>query len=132
MHRSCLPATVLLYSLLVQKFLNLPCMCILSLSGDPLPLQFPISIYAIFQVATMGYHQSMCGRSYELLLVPGHNSSQVVVVGVVAVRVKECASSSSNSCSWGSKCLQLISTPLAVWPSRFLPLVSDCMWFYGG
>lgn len=56
----------------------------------------------------------MCGRSYELLLVLGHSSSRVVVVGVVvvAVRVKECGNS-SNSYSWGNKYLQLISTPLA-------------------
>jgi hypothetical protein len=110
------------------EVLNLPCMCILSLSGGPLLLQFTLSIYAVFQVVTIQYRQSMCGRSYELLLVPGHSSSQVVVgVGVVAVRVKECGNS-SNSCSWGNKYLQLISTPLAAWPSRFLPLVSDNIW----
>jgi hypothetical protein len=112
------------------EVLNLPHMCILSLSGGPLQLQFTLSIYAVFQVVTIQYHRSMCGRSYELLLVPGHSSSRVVVVGVgvVAVRVKECGNS-SNSCSWGNKYLQLISTPLAAWPSRFLPLVSDNMWF---
>jgi hypothetical protein len=43
---------------------------------------------------------------------------------VAAIRVKECGNN-NNSCNWGNKYLQLISTPLAAWLLRFLPLVSD-------
>lgn len=74
---------------------------------------------AVFQVVTTGYHQSMCGRSCEPLLVPVRNSNRVAVAVVLRVRVW------GNSCSWGSKFHQPILTPLAAWPSRFLPLVSD-------
>jgi len=75
--------------------------------------------YTVFQVVTTGYHRSMCGRSCEPLLVPVRNSNRLVVAVVLRVRVW------GNSCSWGSKFHQLILTPLAAWPSRFLPLVSD-------
>lgn len=74
---------------------------------------------AVFQVVTTGYHRSMCGRSCEPLLVPVRNSNRLVVAVVLRVRVW------GNSCSWGSKFHQPILTPLAAWPSRFLPLVSD-------